>query len=44
MKASGKSFKNMIARKKIAIQGVRGAFHEIAARHYHVQPIDIVPA
>ncbi len=30
--------------KKIAIQGVRGAFHEIAARNYHKDPIDIVPA
>lgn len=30
--------------KRIAIQGVRGAFHEIAARYYHEQPINIVPA
>ncbi len=30
--------------KRIAIQGIRGAFHEIAARHYHQQPIDVVPA
>jgi len=30
--------------KKIAIQGVRGAFHEIAARNYHEEPIDVVPA
>ena len=34
----------MIVKKKIAIQGVSGAFHEIAARHYHRDPIDIVPA
>jgi prephenate dehydratase len=31
-------------RKKIVIQGVRGAFHEIAARYYHEDPIDVVPA
>ena len=30
--------------KKIAIQGVRGAFHEIAARNYYHEPIDVVPA
>ncbi len=30
--------------KKIAIQGVRGAFHEIAARKYHNEPIDIIPS
>lgn len=30
--------------KKIAIQGVRGAFHEIAARNYHHQPIEVIPA
>ena len=31
--------------KRIVIQGCRGAFHEIAARHYYGQdPLDIVPA
>lgn len=31
-------------KKQIVIQGVRGAFHEIAARYYHEEPIDVVPA
>ena len=31
-------------RKQIVIQGVRGAFHEIAARYYHDRPIDVIPA
>ncbi len=31
-------------RNRIAIQGIKGAFHEIAARAYHNSPIDIVPA
>jgi len=30
--------------KKIAIQGVRGAFHEIAARNYHEQTIEVISA
>lgn len=32
------------AKKQIVIQGVRGAFHEIAARYYHEDPIEVVPA
>jgi prephenate dehydratase len=32
-------------KKKIAIQGVHGAFHEIAARNYHIdEQLEIVPA
>ncbi len=30
--------------QRVVIQGVRGAFHEIAARHYYNQELDIVPA
>jgi prephenate dehydratase len=29
---------------RVVIQGVRGAFHEIAARHFFGQNVDIVPA
>ncbi len=30
--------------KKIVIQGIPGAFHEIAARYYHGKDIEVVPA
>ncbi|MBL7782045.1 MAG: prephenate dehydratase [Saprospiraceae bacterium] len=30
--------------QRIAIQGVRGAFHEIAARHFFGEQIEVVPA
>lgn len=33
----------MKQKKKIAIQGIKGAFHEEAARNYFGEPIEIVP-
>jgi prephenate dehydratase len=39
-----KPLQNDDKRNRIVIQGVRGAFHEIAARKFYGEAIDIVPA
>jgi prephenate dehydratase len=44
-KNAGKSHPSVLTPAKVAIQGVHGAFHEIAARYFHeAEGIEIVPA